>query len=83
MSTEKKTAKIEYEQVSLRIPKAIMDYLRKTEDNPVQALEYDIVDLLRGQVEGMSGKEWADLFHLSSVFYAVLGDERYKPQEQA
>jgi hypothetical protein len=59
-----------------------MDYLRKTENDPLAWLEHEIVDKVRAEIEGMSGMEWAGVFGLDSVFYAVLGDERYKPKEK-
>ena len=70
-------SKIEFESVTVKVPKLVMDYLRKTEDNPVEALEFTIVDHVRAEIEGMRSDEWADVFNLKTIFADVLGDKRY------
>jgi hypothetical protein len=80
--------KIEYEQVTVKVPKLVMDFLRAThkdrnftETNTIAALEYAITDHVRAQMESMSGLEYIDLFDLKPVFYKVLNDDRFKPEE--
>ena len=68
---------IEFEQVTVKVPKLVMDFLRKTESNPVEALEFTIVDNARAEIEGRDSLEWADIFQLKPIFAAVLGDKRY------
>jgi hypothetical protein len=79
---------IEYESVTVKVPKLVMDFLRAThkdrnftETNTIAALEYAIVDHVRAEMEGMPGIEYIDLFDLKPVFYKVLDDDRFKPEE--
>jgi hypothetical protein len=65
---------IEYENVTIKVPKLIMDFLRKTEDNPINWLEYTIVENVSAEIESMRPQRWADLFQLTPVFKKILGD---------
>ena len=76
-----KTQSIEYESVTVKVPKIVMDFYRKIESNPIEALEYSIVDSARAQIEGMEGEEWIEIFGLKSVFHELLGDPRFKSEE--
>ncbi len=78
---EIKTEKIEYETIPVAVPKLVMNYLRKTETNVDEALQYAIVDHVRAEMEAMTGLEYIDLFDLKPVFYKTLDDERFKPEE--
>lgn len=78
MTTE--TKPVEYEQVTVKVPKLIMDFLRKTEGDPVESIEFTIVDGVRADIEGMTSEAWAEVFSLNKVFYEVLGDQNYKPK---
>ena len=63
---------IEFEQVTLKVPKAVMEYLRRIYGDPVKWLEYHAVDLVSADLDAMSGKELAQIFGLQPVFKAVL-----------
>lgn len=78
MTTEQKQKPIEYEQVTVKVPKLIMDYLRKTEDDPKVWLEETVVDSVRAELEGMTGKEWIEHFKLGPVFKEVLDETRFQ-----
>jgi hypothetical protein len=74
--------KIEYETVTLNIPKKLMDWLRSMEKaegkTVIQQLEYDIVDHQRANIEALTGQELIELFELAPIFYELLKDERFK-----
>jgi len=78
----KKTVKIEYETVTLKIPAKLMDWLRSMEraegKTAIQQLEYEIVDHLRANIEALTGEELISLFELDPIFYELLKDERFK-----
>ena len=75
------TEKIEYETITLKVPKPVMDFYRKTETNPIETLEYSIVDSTRSYIEAIDPAEvMVNLFGLSTVFVEILGDERYKEE---
>lgn len=78
----KKTMKIEYETITLKIPAKLMDWLRSMEKaegkTVVQQLEYGIVDRLRADIEALTGQELIELFELAPTFYELLQDERFK-----
>lgn len=67
---------IEYEQVSLKVPKAVMDYLRRIYGNAIKHLEYTVVDHVRADLEAMSGNQLAGLFGLEPVFKNILGKSK-------
>lgn len=78
---------IEYETVSLKVPKRIMDFLRgqKDQSETVQEyLEYIIVDTVRSDITGyyfpmpepaQEPKELADNFGLNPIFKAITDTE--------
>jgi hypothetical protein len=79
---EKNPEPIEYETVTLKIPKPIMEWLRRMEPlthmEPVQKLEYEVVDFFRAELEGRGMDEMALCdASLARVFSDVLGDKRY------
>ena len=79
---EDKIQSIQYEQVTVKVPKPIMEFLRKTDcDNvgPESWIESAIVEDVRSYLEFVEAKELADWFKLSPVFVEVLGDKNYKP----
>ena len=79
--SEKKLAskqeKVEYEKVPLNIPTKLMNYVRKMKDDPVDWLEYLIVDSTRAELEAMTGAEFVEEFQLGPVFKEVLGENRF------
>jgi hypothetical protein len=80
---EKEREPIEYETVKLKIPKPIMEWLRRmqplTRMAPVQKLEYEIVDFFRAELESRCAEELVPCLDtgLAHVFVEVLGDKRY------
>lgn len=70
--------KIEFEKVTVKLPKRVMDYLHAMEKlygrSAVEMLEYDIVEALRCELEGMTGETIIKMFNLEPVFKAVLTD---------
>jgi hypothetical protein len=80
--TAEQKQEIEYETVKIKVPKLVIDFVRKTETEPLEeALSYMIVDDVRAQIEGMEFKEWADAFGLTHVFWEILRDNQYKPSD--
>ena len=70
---------IELEEVTIKVPKLVLDFLRKTEEDPVRWIEYTIVDNVRAEVEGMFPDDWMKLFNLDTVFDAVLKEDVEEP----
>ena len=70
--------KIEFEQVTLKVPKAVMEYLRRIYGDPVKWLEYEAVDQVRADLDAMSGRNLADIFGLEPVFETVLEEAEAK-----
>jgi len=64
---------IEYEALTLRLPRAVVDYVTRIYGDPVKWLEYFVVDWLRIDVENKNGDELKELFNLGPAFQAVLG----------
>jgi len=64
---------IEYEVLTLRLPKAVVDYVTRMYGDPVKWLEYFVVDWLRIDVEQKNGDELKALFNLEPAFQVVLG----------
>jgi hypothetical protein len=63
---------IEYEALTLRLPKAVLEYVRRMYGDPVKWLEYFVVDWLRIDVEEKDGDELKELFGLEPAFQVVL-----------
>lgn len=83
MSMQKtKTEQIEYETVTVRVPKKLMDWLKimpqTSGGTPQQELEYLIVDEIRADIEGRTGLELIESLGLGPIFYELLKDERFK-----
>jgi hypothetical protein len=79
--SETKT-EIEFETVTVKVPKIVMDFLRKTEENATEWIESTVVENVAAEIEGMKPQEWADLFSLTPVFKEVLGNAYYQLQPQ-
>lgn len=77
----KRTGKIEYETVTLQIPKLLMDFLRKTPGgygpSAVAYLEYSVVDMIRADLEARNGEEIIEWNGLGPVFRTILKDKRF------
>ena len=79
--TEQKT-----EKVTIEVPRPIMAFLRfqakhENFDTVEKLIEYDLLDNVRAEFEGMSGDELIAMFNLAPVFWEIFGDERYKPKD--
>lgn len=74
---------IEYEQVTVKVPKRIMDMLRACEGvmghSVEEYLEYNIVNMVHGDMDDpalnlmMDRKEFVDKYGLNPIFDAILG----------
>jgi len=70
----KKTVKsVEFYEVTLRIPKAIVDYVQRMYGHPKQWLEYHVVDWIRIDVEMKTEEELKKIFNLEPAFKEILG----------
>jgi hypothetical protein len=80
----KKTEPIEFEQVTIKVPKRIMAFLRfQAGYRDVQVeeeIEYDLLDNVRAEMEGLNGEELISMLEVGRIFYDILGDERYNPK---
>jgi len=68
---------IEFESVTVKVPKPIMDFLRKTDidnEGPEAWIEWQIVESVRAYLECEHTEEWVTVFKLGPVFRKVLGD---------
>ncbi|MGD0071877.1 MAG: hypothetical protein ABSB71_10000 [Candidatus Bathyarchaeia archaeon] len=78
------TDEIEYEQVTIKVPKRIMAFLRfaagRRDVQVEEEIEYDLLDNVRAEMEGLNGEELISMLELGQIFYDILGDERYKPK---
>lgn len=83
---EKHVNKIEYEPVTIKVPKPIMAFLQfqagQSDMSTEELIEYDLLDSVRGEMENFSGEELITMLNLGHIFYEILGDEHYKPQEK-
>jgi hypothetical protein len=74
---------IEYEAVTVQMPKQIMDYLRSIERcikmTPKEYIEYNIVDCVRADIDSfddfVTPKELADGWQLNPIFKAITNTE--------
>lgn len=70
---------IQREQVTLALPKPIVDYYRciaQVQKKPVGVLmAYDLVDNLDAEFEGRNSESWKDLFGVGSAINAVINEE--------
>lgn len=73
-------APIEFEQVTIRLPKPIMAFLRQTDcDNqgPENWIEYVVVDAVNAYLDDVEPREMIDWFKLGPTFHSILGDKNY------
>lgn len=74
---------IEYETVTVKIPKQVMELLRFSQIafkmTPTEYIEYNILELVRADLDSgeflPSGKELADKFNINPIFKEILNDE--------
>ena len=84
VNTYSMTEKIEFESVTIQVPKPILAFLRfqggQREQSVEEEIIYDLLDNVRAELESMAGEELIPLLGLGPIFYDLLGDKRYKPQ---
>ena len=76
------TKKIEFESVTIQVPKAVMDLLRYAQptsgDTPEQDIEYYLVESVRSRLDvnafSPTAKDLTDKFGLNPVFKEILDD---------
>ncbi len=56
------------EIINVKLPKFVMDFLRKTQKKTVQALEYAIVNYVKAEIEYMAPQDWAELLQPKASF---------------
>ncbi len=75
---------IEYESVTVKVPKSIANWYRRQAHDNTSSLEeemqYVIIDSARSIMEAMSGEEVAIALGFGDIFYELLGDGNYKPE---
>jgi hypothetical protein len=73
---KKEVKSIEYEQVTLKVPKNVLEYFRvlaKMDNETLeQNLEYEIVELCRSLMQGMSPDVMMEIFKIKPVFAEIL-----------
>jgi len=69
------TDEIEFESVTLRLPKALINYVSRIYGDTTAWLERFVVDWLRIDVENKTGEELIELFGLRPVFKAIFGED--------
>lgn len=64
--------KMEFEDVTIRMPKAIMEFLRSMEKvhrtSASEIIVHDLIALIQAEIEDMTGKDLIELWNLSQVF---------------
>lgn len=81
MNKPEAEAEIEYETVTVKVPKRIMDFLRQNKAldmAPEEYLAYGIVDFVRADIDGgvfSDPKSIANGYRLNPVFKAVTETE--------
>lgn len=75
------TEEIEFETVTVKVPKKIMDFLRESkvlDSTPEEYLAYSIVESVRADMDGgvfLDPKALADVSGLNPIFKALVNDE--------
>ena len=67
---------VEFESVTLKVPKKVMDYLKRMYGDPIKWIEDDIVDSIRADIDAMEPERIRKLFNLVPVFKTILGTDR-------
>lgn len=77
--------KIEFETVNIKVPKPVLEFLRfeakAYKCSLEEEIEFDLLDKVRADMEALSGEELIKLLDFGSIFWEVLGDKNYKPEE--
>jgi hypothetical protein len=67
-------SEVEFQEVKLRLPKSVIDYVYKMYGDPKRWLEYYVVDWIRIDVETKDPEEPIVLFNLEAAFHSILGE---------
>jgi hypothetical protein len=71
---------IEYVQLTLKVPKACMQYLATITKEPKTWLENTLVATVKGEYEDRNFDiELAEKLNLASVFWRMFEDQQYNP----
>lgn len=84
MQTCKAEPKIEYETVTINVPKPIMAFLRFQAElegfsGVEKIVEWHFLDSVRAELEGFAGEDLIKALGIDVIFYDILGDDLYKP----
>jgi len=80
VSAKKEPKAIEYEQLTLKVPKACMQYLATITKEPKTWLENNLVAEVKGEYEDRNFDiELAEKLKLASVFWQLFEDQQYNP----
>jgi hypothetical protein len=78
------TNEIEYELVTVKLPKVIVNWFRRrAKDNASlfeEEIQFEVIDSVRSNMEAMSGEELVFALGFDELFYKLLDDESYKPK---
>lgn len=64
--------KIEYESVTVKVPKRIMRFLKAFYGDPEEWLEYRIVEVINSRIDAIDKDHVIDCFNLGPVFENIL-----------
>jgi hypothetical protein len=74
--TKEKKQSIEFETVTLKVPKNVLEYFRvqaKMDNETLeQNLEYHLVELCHSSMEGMSPDTLMEIFNVKPIFKEIL-----------
>jgi len=65
---------IEFEEITIKLPKKIIDFITRMYGDVKEYLEYHAVDWVRADIECQTPKFLVEHFDLDDTFKAVLGD---------
>jgi hypothetical protein len=64
--------KIEFEEITVKVPKEVLRFIKAFHGDLVEWLEYHIVDLVNAQIDGMNKEQIIESFNLEEVFKTIL-----------
>jgi hypothetical protein len=68
----RKARRVEFEEVELRLPRTVIEYVSRLYGDPRRWLEYYVVDWIRIDVETKTEEDLIRLFNLGPAFREVL-----------
>lgn len=60
----------EMEKVTVELPKAVMDFLRKFEANPQEYLQYSLLAVIKSDLDASEGGVWPSKSDIESILEA-------------